>query len=62
MKSAGRENGFAPGGVQPHFEIFHHPQPMLSPAWCVLSFIQGSVARGGEFHSPAVVSFPLVSP
>lgn len=62
MASAGRENGFSPGGVRQHFEILHHPQSMLSPAWCMLSFIQGSVTRGGEFHSPAVVSFPSLSP
>lgn len=46
----------------------HHPRPaVLSPAWSRRSCIQRSGARarvagGGGVHSPAVVSFPLISP
>ena len=62
IESACRENGFTPGRMELHFEIFHHPQFMLSPAWCTLSFIQGSVAGAGgiggrvSFSSCCVIS------
>lgn len=63
IESASRENGFAPGRSEQHFEIFPYPQPMLSPAWCMLSFIIylgiSSGKRGvGRFVLQLLCHFP----
>lgn len=40
-------------------EISHQAQPMLAPAWWMLSFIQGSVARGEKVSFSSCCVIPL---